>query len=889
MVLSWGEIMTVDKKMDLLIKPAVPKGSGERRDNCFLRRKLALVNFPPQQNYELLEILSRAVSRFDDVPHRLVKGKYFYGPFGAFDPNWREKIAVDKVLLNDGQNVGGYDSSTTPDLVSSITSQANKLINSGFARKLIDLRYSNKLIDPGYSNKLIDSSYSKKLIDSSYSKKLIDSGYSNKRLDSGSRKLIDSSHSETKSLPEKPDASNRVTCESQNATFQSQSEENDLNLPSHPNRPNSPRLPPFQRSSSRSNIHESSIFSKTDNSFVHYKLLDYAKLTILAIKGPWYKFSEQGMYHILYPKFFANIESDDWSPKVSYIGDVFKTDNDKNIIVTSLLAKATLAISAKHLPFIKVVHPNCCWDTLVVPKIRELLFELICEEYPKTGNWDLFVFDREAEIVPFETMLNNIKFCILCMVLSLGRFHSWQSQSPVKNPVDSYLVSEDLKASIELRKVAINFLNYHLDEYDFRNEGSYSGWYENYFLMALILQIHLDNSFGVYENFDLIYAVGEYLAGLNVDDEQERSSGTNGNQSPLEHYLRDVFKFFYIYYTSTQSVNSFNFSIPKKDQQQNYRDVEGDYDLFSGSLSDEESANDEENNASDNPLSAIKHNATIHTKDLSVTVHFNENSKSSDDLHEHFILKTKTERTKTEDKLEVGPVQNSVTGPIVPRSDYPDAYVSLGLPQALVRLFQDVVKLTNEKRIFKLKGVSPRNYPRICAETLDRVNSWRIEHHWKLYDIKFDATTGRETKMFLSNFHQGLNYNVECFYHALKIYFDRLITEVPIAQCQENIRKSLAAMENLSKLNAVLSKTSEGISFTCSFWPLLVCGSDIDFATNIQLRAQCEMMWKDQSFLTYNFWRSKQILFEIWNRQEHDGEYNGFMDMVREWDVVLNI
>ncbi|RKP30473.1 hypothetical protein METBISCDRAFT_16245 [Metschnikowia bicuspidata] len=583
---------------------------------------------------------------------------------------------------------------------------------------------------------------------------------------------------------------------------------------------------------------DASILSNIDNTFVHYKLLDAAKLTISAIKGPWYQFTEQGMYHILYPKFFVDVESDDWSASTHSLSDFFRCENGA-VVVLPALADVLTSLAARNFALINIAHPNCCWDMLVVGKIKELLFELVFEQFALAGSWQSFVFDKDAADVPQDALLRNIKFCILCMAVAIGCFwRSWRHR-PIKNPVDSYFVNDDLRASIELRKVAVNFLNYHLDEYDRSRWLSSGCWYDNYFLLALILQIHLDNSFGVFENYDLIYAVGECL---------EKSSDDGGRLSPLESYLRQTFGFLRLFYASTQSVNSYNYTIPPEDQHQKYRDLGGDYDLIptlSGDSNDSDGDSEREPDRDSN-------------RDY-------ESAKSTvPNPNLHFLQK---------------PVS-------VPRPDIPDAYVSLGLPDSLVQLFGEIVKLTNDKRIFRLNGITPRNYPRICAETKDKLLGWTVERHWNLYaHVPGDSTARR----FHSRFHEGLWHHVQCFHSALVVYFERLISEVPVLQTQGHVRASMAAVQSLARVNEQGRDSDDGVSFACSFWPLLVCGADIDVHANIDTRAQCELMWQDALFSKYNYWRAKQNLFEIWHRQEEDREYNGFMDLVREWDIVLNL
>lgn len=788
-----------------LVSENVPQKTLDRsRDNCFLRRKLDFVRYPAHQRYELFDALSRAIARFDDVPHRLVRGKYFFGPFGAFKLDTSEKS--EDTLGARGTRASEApkkNSLKTPNLVESITARS-----IGTPVPL---------------------------------------------------------------AKDEPQENYSIRSDRHSVSVESSS-------------------PPLQSShtSSRTNIHESSIFSKTDNAFVHYKLLDYAKLTILAIKGPCYKFTEQGMYHILYPKFFVNVESDDWAPSMDFT-EFFKMDGPA-VSIKPLLVEALLAVSARNVTFIRVAHPNCCWDSLVVPKLKEIMFELVCEEFPKNGSLDSFLFDREAELVPLSVLMKNLKFCILCLVLSIGRFERSRAYPPVKNPVDSYFINDDLRGSIELRKIATNYLNYHLDEYDCRPRESSTESYNNYFLLALILQIHLDNSFGVYENFDLIYAVGEYLANLSPEKETET------HKLPYERYLRQVFKFFYVFYASTQSVNTFNYSVSETDKRQNYRGLDGSHDLL-------ENVNDDEIEEDDNDSDAKELNDTKQSQGLNCvlssvnenellffTVHFNKKDSSADFVKESHAPINESRRVErpriSRNSAVISP--SSWIGPVIPKVDVSDPYVSLGIPESLFNLFREVIKLANDRRIFKLNNVLPQNYSKSCAEVKDRILTWNVENYWKLYDHEYSPITNSSFKKFLSKFHEGLSYNVECFYYALLTFFNRLIPEVPLQKCQENVQKSLAAMQKLSQVNAVIARSGD-VSFSCSFWPLLVCGSEIDLRTNIPLRVQCEEMWEDPFFSKYNYWRSKQILFEIWNRQEEDGEYNGFMDMIREWDFVLNL
>lgn len=597
---------------------------------------------------------------------------------------------------------------------------------------------------------------------------------------------------------------------------------------------------------------DASIFSKTDNSYVHFELLDYAKLTILAIKGPRYKFNEQGMFHILYPTFFPNVESDDWRPNTEILLTLFRIAPNGDVSLSALLGPTMGFLSAPLISFVRVAHVNNSWDVLVVPFLKQLIFELVCEDLPKYKSWRPHLISRNMPQVLRSLLIRNIRLAVLCMTLAITCFQKAARQPRVKNPVNSFYVSEDMAKAIELRKIGINILNFHLDEYDDNSEHEADG-YDTHLLLAMILQIELDNAFGVYENYELVYAIGDFLL----------KKVHMGSMTPLDHYLRKLFRVLNIFYQSTQAINFFNYSISEKDQKFKYLDLNANYDLSKQPVSDKELSDEGSDSDSDEEIT-VAPMTQQNGSPISIAVHFSKNAEPA--------------RKKRH-------ISSEGSNPKTPTLDSSSFYVSCGLPKSLLMLFDDVVQLTNHKNVFKTKGLTPRNFPRICAETEDRVLSWNVENHWKLYANQYDPIANVATKVFISDFHEGLYYNVTCFRNALIVYFKRLIPGAPLESYQQYISASMDALQKLIDLNA---KNEPKDIFYPSFWALLVCGCDIDLASSSGLKEKCMGLWKADCFQKYNYWRSKQILFEVWNRRE-DGENIGFMDMVREWDVVLSL
>lgn len=631
---------------------------------------------------------------------------------------------------------------------------------------------------------------------------------------------------------------------------------------------------------------ETMIFSKTENAYVHYELLDYAKLTIMAIKGPRHRLSEQGMFHILYPKFFPNIDLDDWRPNARVLSTLFSRDDSDNIVLSPSISSAIDLLLQSFMASMRVSHRNCPWNVLVIPFIKLIFFEIICEEYPRSRSWKAHIIERKIETVSRELLIKNIKFAIFCMCLSLGWHQRSLSGIQVKNTSDSFHINNELKISIELRKFGVNMLNYHLDEYDGNCNAKNEDDYDLYFLLALILQIQLDNIFGVFENHELMYAIGDFIL------KKEKSS--KRHLSPLERHLKSQFNILNIFYESTQAVNIFNYSIPEKVQRAKYLDLNDNYDLTEN-LSEDEEEDELSDFSEDETREKRASTGSVHlraslecTRPLSFTVSFEGGQNTAKHSQEKLcigVLENSVYRIPKQTYLET----TQTSHPEIPSLSDQSMFVHTGLPKSLLQLMHEVVQLTNHKNVFNSTGITPRNFPKICAETEDKILNWNVESYWKLYDNEYNPISNVATKKFISEFHEGLYHNVMAFHAALVVYYKRLILESPITHCQNYVQTCTSHMQKLIMLNTSLRTHDAGVEFHPSFWPILVCGCEIDTVKDPVLASKCHQIWRSDCFESFNYWRSKQILYEVWHRRKENDESLSFMDLVREWDIVLSL
>lgn len=704
----------------------------------------------------------------------------------------------------------------------------------------------------------------------------------------------------------------------------------------------------------------SSIFSKTDNAYVHYALLDLAKLTIMAIKGPRYAFNEQNMFHILYPKFFPNIDSDEWVADSMVLDRLFVRGDA--LTVQPLFQKVVAALLPRLFSFARVLWPHNGAETVLIPFLQLVMFEYICGT---SDGWNEETLRRNTENASDMTpWRQHIKLAVVYLVLALSS--GLLSEKPHERNSDlQFRMDTYLEMSIQLRKVSIGILNLHMDEYDSNGGDRDSVDYDTLLLVAILLQIQADSFFGVFENYTLLFAIGEYVVASKILQTASR------DQTTAARYAAAVFDVQNVFFKSTQAIDLFNYAIGEDDEL-NYRDLQENYDLGGESDSDgdevEEAGPSEgqgnPRNAKNSVGSAISITSDVsgglqiaRDTPMSFTVSFGQDgvetrgksgflpgaSDRTAEDHEKKALETSTTEESlgnalrntggpTEGKTRTSQASNVFHGPSRSPNDFleatyssntaqdrsyfttplgeglrdsedallpskrskamkstssdavskrplvattprpsacgsPDAVRTMyGLPYALISLFDEVIHLANHRNIFRNRRVYPRNFPKLCADVEDKLLRWDVQTVWRLRDA---------LGAFLLDFHEALYHSVRSFHCALMVYYKRLVKEESVDGSQSLIGECFGHMERA---------LAAGVR--PPFWALLVCGADIHAADTRGLRRQCVKLWEHPQMTKYNHWRSKQILYEVWQRQEM-GEQPGFMDMVREWGIVL--
>lgn len=553
----------------------------------------------------------------------------------------------------------------------------------------------------------------------------------------------------------------------------------------------------------------------TGDELIHKDLIKLAKLSIYGIKGPEYKINDQNLYHISYPTYFPNIDSDEWTLKENYIKRIMTFKQDGKLL-TNLGMELLRSFRGIRFGAIKIPHKHNCWDNIITPYINRILFDHVI-----SGD------TVESQLTPDPDKLENnipllirsLKVTILLLAISISSFTKSTTKFSVDRNED---IDDHLKISISMRKMGLNLLNYHLDEYDNHVELNNQD-YNLLLLLAIILQIEIDNYYNIFENFELLFSIGE----ISMHGTYDFTSISTGN---LAITLTNLFRIMYTFFLSTQRINLYNYKMSEEDIDK-YDDLKETYDLTKVQDSDEEEEEEEEDKE--------------------------ENSDLDRDFKQPTIVETtrklvdETDYNDYTEDIGFKPEEETLTANSV--------YLLYGIPQSLMKLFYDIVNLTNHKRVFFNEKKFPRNFPKICSEYEDKLEKW--DNKWELFKPN--------TNVYKSQWHESLQINIQIFHQSLKIYFKRLIKNEIHQHLIEPVVKEI---DRLLTINPQI---------LINFWTILICSSD---NLNRQLHHSFQLLSHRYQNLTY--WRSQQLMIEVIKRREHQDPIS-WMEMIREWDILL--
>lgn len=195
-----------------------------------------------------------------------------------------------------------------------------------------------------------------------------------------------------------------------------------------------------------------------------------------------------------------------------------------------------------------------------------------------------------------------------------------------------------------------------------------------------------------------------------------------------------------------------------------------------------------------------------------------------------------------------------------------------GLPNSLIVLFHEIVQLLRMKIYHREMGKQlPAKFDKQVEHLTQKLSSWKLD--WNLYEV-----VGGEEK-FESPMHEATYHHILSFYHALTIYFDRLIRDIAATEVQHKVEITLHHLNSIQKLIA------EGqASMIPLFWQGFIAGCE---ALSLQLQMGFKKWGADIALYLGSYWGARQIMLEVWRRKRMKESRDDWVSVIQDWEMNL--
>lgn len=193
-----------------------------------------------------------------------------------------------------------------------------------------------------------------------------------------------------------------------------------------------------------------------------------------------------------------------------------------------------------------------------------------------------------------------------------------------------------------------------------------------------------------------------------------------------------------------------------------------------------------------------------------------------------------------------------------------------GLPNLLILLFSQTVQLLRTKIHHQDQHQTPPPGFEAQATALSaKLLLWKLD--WQLYN------EGGET--FALPMHEATFHHIMSFYHALTIYFKRLIDGIAPLEVQTAVEKTLGHLDAIQKLIA----RGEAVIIPL-FWQGFIAGCE---ATLLHLQMGFKKWGADIAQYLGSYWGARQIMLEVWRRKRMNEARDDWVSVIQDWEMNL--
>ncbi|KAK6463022.1 fungal-specific transcription factor domain-containing protein [Scheffersomyces coipomensis] len=227
-----------------------------------------------------------------------------------------------------------------------------------------------------------------------------------------------------------------------------------------------------------------------------------------------------------------------------------------------------------------------------------------------------------------------------------------------------------------------------------------------------------------------------------------------------------------------------------------------------------------------------------------------------------------------------------------------------GLPNSLIILFSETVTLLRNKIYYKDASTLPKSFDADVTALNKKLLNWNLD--WQLYEGQHTSEVVRSLegsinededlqddglhnvdleaesdarKKFYSPMHEATYHHILSFYHALMIYFYRLIRGVSTHKLQTKVAKTL---NHLNSIQTLIARDEAAI--IPLFWQGFIAGCE---AVSLNLQMGFKKWGADIAQYLGSYWGARQIMLEVWRRKRMNEARDDWVSVIQDWEMNL--
>lgn len=194
-----------------------------------------------------------------------------------------------------------------------------------------------------------------------------------------------------------------------------------------------------------------------------------------------------------------------------------------------------------------------------------------------------------------------------------------------------------------------------------------------------------------------------------------------------------------------------------------------------------------------------------------------------------------------------------------------------GLPQSLILLFSDCVRLIRHNEYYRTKNVPiPTEFTHLCLDFEMRLLNWTSE--WSFCK--------EGTQEFVNDTIEGVFHHTISFYYSLIIYYFTMARNVDHSFLQSYVEKVLVHLKSLSDLIAL-----KKVKIVPLIWQGFIAGCA---STEIHIQEEFRK-WAASLAASGmgSYWGARQVMFEVWRRKTNGEDGDSWYAVYRDWEMNL--